>query len=112
MMIDRSHRLSVSRQAELLDISRGAVYYLPRPISAADLALMRRLDELHLQHPFMGARMLKRELAKEGIEVRRMHCPFRDSGRRDVSIGSEVIDGLNIWRHLDADQNWCGSMVS
>ena len=73
MMIDRNHRLSVSRQAELLDISRGAVYYLPRPISVADLALMRRLDELHLQHPFMGSRMLKRELAKEGIEVGRRH---------------------------------------
>ena len=72
-MIDRNHQLSIVRQAKLLDISRGAVYYEPRPISQADLALMRRIDELHLQHPFMGARMLKRELAKEGSEVGRRH---------------------------------------
>jgi putative transposase len=73
MMIDRNHSLSISRQAELLDISRGAVYYQPRPIGDADLALMRRIDELHLQHPFMGARMLRRMLAQEGIHVGRRH---------------------------------------
>jgi putative transposase len=55
-MIDRNHDLSITRQAELLGMSRGMVYYLPRPISAADLALMRRIDALHLEHPFMGAR--------------------------------------------------------
>ena len=47
-MIDRNHDLTITRQAELLDISRGSVYYLPRPVSQADLALMRRIDELHL----------------------------------------------------------------
>ena len=73
MMIDRTNTLSVSRQAALLDISRGAVYYLPRPISETDLARMRRIDELHLQHPFMGARMLRRTLALEGIHVGRRH---------------------------------------
>ncbi len=73
MMIDRHHDLPISKQAELLDISRGAVYYLPKPISAADLTLMRRIDELHLQHPFMGARMLRRTLAQEGILVGRRH---------------------------------------
>jgi putative transposase len=72
-MINPQHDLAISRQAKLLDISRSAVYYVPRPISEADLSLMRRLDELHLEHPFMGARMLKRELAKEGIEVGRRH---------------------------------------
>ena len=50
-MIDREHPLSVVRQAKLLDISRGAVYYQPRPASDADLALMRRIDELHLEYP-------------------------------------------------------------
>ena len=69
MMIDRTHTLSVSRQAALLDISRGAVYYLPRPISETDLARMRRIDELHLQHPLMGARLLRRMLALEGVHV-------------------------------------------
>jgi len=68
-MIDRNHQLPITRQAELLSISRGAVYYVPRPISEAELALMRRIDELHLAHPFMGTRMLRRELATEGIDV-------------------------------------------
>jgi putative transposase len=57
-MIDHDHRLSVSRQAEALGISRGSVYYLPRPTPDADLALMRRIDELHLEYPFAGSRML------------------------------------------------------
>jgi len=72
-VIDRDHPLSVVRQAKLLDISRGAVYYQPRPTSGADLALMRRIDELHLEHPFMGARMLRRVLARQGIFVGRRH---------------------------------------
>ena len=58
-MIDRDHDLAITRQAEALNISRGSVYYLPRPVSAADLALMRRIDELHLEFPFAGARMLR-----------------------------------------------------
>jgi hypothetical protein len=53
-MIDRDHSLSVTRQAELLAISRGSVYHLPRPVREADLALMRRIDELHLEHPFIA----------------------------------------------------------
>jgi putative transposase len=48
-MIDRAHELPISRQAEALNISRGSVYYLPRPVSATDLAIMRRLDRLHLE---------------------------------------------------------------
>ena len=72
-MIDRNHALPITRQADVLGISRGAVYYVPRPISEADLTLMRRIDELHLEHPFMGTRMLRRELAKDGIEVGRQH---------------------------------------
>lgn len=57
-MIDRNHELSISRQAELLNISRGTVYYLARPTSARDLDLMRRIDEIHLDHPALGARMI------------------------------------------------------
>lgn len=72
-MIDRKHDLPITRQAELLGISRGTVYYLPRPVSDADLVLMRRIDELHLQHPFMGARMLRDQLAREGVHVGRRH---------------------------------------
>jgi putative transposase len=72
-MIDREHELSLARQAKLLEISRGTVYYLPRPASPADLALMRKLDELHLEHPFMGARMLRRQLARQGVHAGRRH---------------------------------------
>ena len=70
-MID--HRLSVRRQAKALGISRGSVYYLPRPTSDADLALMRRIDELHLEYPFAGSRMLKGLLKAQGHEVGRLH---------------------------------------
>ena len=72
-MIDRDHQLSITRQAALLEISRGSVYYLPRPVSAADLALMRRIDELHLEHPFMGARMLRDQLHRQGLHAGRRH---------------------------------------
>jgi len=72
-MIDRDHQLSITRQAELLGMSRSSVYYLPRPVSQADLVLMRCIDELHLEHPFMGARMLRRMLVREGLKVGRRH---------------------------------------
>ena len=58
-MTDRTHKLSLTRQAELLGISRGSLYYEPRPVCEAELALMRRIDELHLEFPFAGSRMLK-----------------------------------------------------
>lgn len=72
-MIDRSHRLPLARQARELEISRGSVYYLPKPVSAADLAIMRRMDELHLEFPFAGSRMLRDLLRQEGIEIGRQH---------------------------------------
>jgi len=72
-MIDRDHDLPITKQAEVLNISRGSVYYLPRPVSAADLALMRRLDELHLELPFAGSRMLRGLVATEGSKVGRRH---------------------------------------
>ena len=70
-MVDREHPLSVVRQARLLEISRGAVYYQPRPTCEADLALMRRIDELHLEHSFVGTRMLRRQLQRQDIHVGR-----------------------------------------
>jgi putative transposase len=72
-MIDRLHALPLSRQAEALGISRGSVYYAPRPVSASDLALMRRMDELHLDYPFAGSRMLRDLLVAEGFTVGRLH---------------------------------------
>jgi putative transposase len=65
-MIIKAHALPVTRQAQLLDISRSNVYYLPVPTSEKDLALMRAIDELHLEYPFLGARQLRKILAREG----------------------------------------------
>ena len=72
-MIDPEHKLSITRQAELVNISRGSVYYLPVKPSASDLALMRRIDELHLDFPFAGARMLRDMLKREDHAVGRKH---------------------------------------
>ena len=72
-MIDHEHDLAIAKQAEALNISRGSVYYLPRPVSAADLALMRRIDELHLEFPFAGSRMLRGLLAADGCKTGRRH---------------------------------------
>jgi putative transposase len=70
-MIDRSHDLPLRRQAELLHLSRSGLYYEPRPVSAADLAVMRRIDALHLDHPFAGSRMLRDLLRGEGVAIGR-----------------------------------------
>ena len=72
-MIDRHHDLPLSRQAKALGISRGSVYYLPRAVPAADLALMRRIDALHLEYPFAGSRMLQGLLNTEGHVTGRLH---------------------------------------
>ncbi len=72
-MIDRGHDLPIAGQVKALGISRGSVYYLPRPIPVADLAVMRRMDELHLELPFAGSRMLRDLLNKEGIAIGRCH---------------------------------------
>ena len=72
-MIDREHGLPLTKQAEVLNISRGSVYYLPRPVPERDLALRRRMDELHMDYPFAGARMLSLLLRQEGLAAGRKH---------------------------------------
>ena len=72
-MINPEHKLPLSRQAELLEISRSTIYYRPRPVSDADLMLMRRIDELHMNYPFAGSRMLRDILSQQGLEVGRRH---------------------------------------
>jgi putative transposase len=72
-MIDAEHALPITRQSELLELSRASVYYLPRATPPSDLALMRRIDELHLNHPFAGSRMLRDLLRQEGFSVGRKH---------------------------------------
>ena len=72
-MIDPTHELPIVRQAQLLELSRASVYYLPQPTPESELALMRRIDELHLEHPFAGARMLRDLLRHDGWSVGRKH---------------------------------------
>ena len=70
-MIDRAHDLPLGRQAELLKLSRSRLYYEPRPVPLAELAIMRRIDELHLDYPFAGSRMLRDLLRAEGVSIGR-----------------------------------------
>ena len=87
-MIDRDGdtALSIMRQCELLGLSRSSLYYRPQPIADADLRLMRRMDEMHLTHPFLGARRLARLLQREGVDVGRRHV-----GTLMVLMGIEAI---------------------
>ena len=72
-MIDTHHALPVSTQVKLLELSRSSVYYRPLPVCDTDLKLMRRIDEIHLEHPFAGSRMLRDMLRLEGHEIGRKH---------------------------------------
>jgi hypothetical protein len=73
-MIDRTHDLPITRQARALNISRGSVYYLPRPVPEADLAIMRRLDRLHLEFPFAGSPNVARPAGCRGVQDRPSSC--------------------------------------
>ncbi len=88
-MIDRGGAPPVQRQAQLLGLSRSSVYYLPRPVSARDLGLMRRIDELHLMAPFYGARKLTAQLRREGHQI----------GRRHVTTLMRRMGNEAIYRH-------------
>src|SRR5947207_4745439 len=112
-MIDPTHPLPIVRQAQLLELSRASVYYLPQPTPPSDLALMRRIDELHLEHPFAGSRMLRGLLNREGYPVGRKHVATlmrkmgiealyqrpRTSGRdREHPVFPYLLRGLTIDR--------------
>ena len=85
-MIDREHKLPIKRQAEALSISRGTAHYKARPVSEKDLLLMRKLDELHLNYPFAGSRMLRDLLRQQGVDAGRLHI-----GTPMKKIGIEAI---------------------
>lgn len=72
-MIDRTHDLPVARQCQILSLARSTAYYRPQEVSEADLVLMRRIDELHLEHPFAGTRMLRDMLRRDGHSTGRKH---------------------------------------
>ena len=122
-MIDRGSEVPVYRQAQLLDLSRSIVYYVPRPLPERDLKLMRRLDELHLKWPFYGARKLTRELQKEGHAVGRRHVttlmrrmgmetlyrkPRTSIPAREAAIRPYLLTGLTINR---PNQVWSADLT-
>ena len=87
-MIDRTHALAVSQQCKILALSRSSAYYKPQETSQSDLALMRRIDELHLEHPFAGSRMLRDMLRREGHAV----------GRKRVATLMKKMDIQAVYR--------------
>jgi putative transposase len=122
-MIERGAQVPVKRQAQLLQLSRSSVYYAPRPISQRDLTLMRRLDELHLQLPYYGARKLAAQLEREGHEVGRRHVttlmrrmgiealyrkPRTSIPARDAGIYPYLLSGLVIER---PNQVWASDIT-
>ena len=70
-MISSQHALSITRQCQLLSLNRSTAYYQPKSVSAEELALMRRIDEMHLKRPFYGSRRLRDWLWEEGHEINR-----------------------------------------
>ena len=122
-MINQGAELSVSRQCEILDLNRTGVYYTPRPVPAEDLILMRRIDELHLEHPFYGARRLAKQLTRDGFEVGRVHVttlmrrmgiealyrrPRTSIAARGSLIYPYLLDGLAIER---PNQVWASDLT-
>jgi putative transposase len=72
-MIDKEHALSLSRQSEILELSRSSLYYEAVPVSDRDLELLRLIDEIHLKYPFMGSRSIRDQLQDKGHQVGRQH---------------------------------------
>jgi len=117
-MMDATHALPISRQAQLAGISRGSVYYVPTSVGAADLVLMRRLDALHVEHPFMGARLLRAQLNRAGFTVGRkqvgtlmarmgMEALYRKPGTSKKHPGHEIYPSLRRGLTINqANQVW------
>ena len=122
-MMDKTHRLPVTRQARLLDLSRSSLYYQPASTSEADLALMAAIDEIHLVFPFYGARRIRSELGDRGFAVGRGHTStlMRRMGmealypKRRLSkphpghkVYPYLLRGMEITR---AGQVWCADVT-
>ena len=94
-MIDRDHKLPLARQAKAVGISRGSIYYRPRSVGEAGLGLMRRIDELHLEYPFAGSRMMRGLLRQEGLSCGRRHIAtlMRRMGIEALGTASPTLAG-------------------
>jgi putative transposase len=122
-MIDRGAKVPVTRQAELLGLSRSNVYYVPRPLPERDLVLMRRIDEIHLESPFFGSRKILDQLKRDGHEVGRRHVvtlmrrmgieatyrkPRTSIAARDAQIRPYLLSGVTIER---PNQVWASDIT-
>ena len=122
-MVDRGCGLSLSRQCDLLDVSRSSQYHVPLGESAENLALMRRMDELHLAHPFYGSRQMARHLRRDGVvagrhRVRRLmrlmgmeavyRRPRTSVANPEHRVYPYLLRGLAIER---PDQVWCADIT-
>ena len=122
-MVERGGRLSLRRQSELLGLSRSSLYYTPRGASAEELALMRRLDELYLEHPFYGSRQMVRHLRREGTVVGRdrvrrlmrvmgleaLYCKPRTSiAHPQHRVYPYLLRGMKVER---PDHVWCADLT-
>jgi putative transposase len=122
-MIDRGAQVPVRRQAQLLGLSRSSVYYVARPLPERDLALMRRIDEIHLESPFFGSRKIMDQLRRDGHEVGRRHVvtlmrrmgieamyrkPRTSVAARGAQIYPYLLSGLTIER---PNQVWASDIT-
>ena len=95
-MIDRNHALPVTRQCQILSLARSTAYYLPQKASETDLALMRKIDELHLEYPFAGSRMLRDTLRQDGHAIGRKHVATL---MKRMNIEAVYKKPNTSWRH-------------
>ena len=122
-MVERDGPLSLSRQCALLGVSRSSLYHRPKGEGAENLALMRRMDELHMAHPFYGSRQMMRHLRREGVvagrhRIRRLmrlmgmealyRRPRTSAARAEHRVFPYLLRGLDITR---ADHVWCADIT-
>jgi len=122
-MIERGHRLSVVRQCTLLALPRSTFYYPPVATPLEELELMRRIDELHLAHPWMGSRSLRDQLNRAGVPISRdrvrrlmrkmgIHAVYRRPRTTIPERGHKVYPYLLRDRLIDCpDQVWCADVT-
>jgi putative transposase len=72
-MIQRDHMLPLTRQSQILELSRSSLYYKAVPVNARDLQIMKLMDEIHLKHPYWGSRNIRDELQGQGYKIGRGH---------------------------------------